>query len=69
MPHPHTHLHPGDFSSSLRDQTFGDGTNTNYLDAAKFVANLVWNGEDISNSPHANLYHGRVPDEAGPQPP
>jgi len=37
----------GGFSSSLRDQTFDDGldgtANTNYLDAVKFVAHLVWN--------------------------
>ena len=32
----------GDFGNTLREKTFTDHEKTNYLDAVKYVANLVW---------------------------
>ena len=41
---------PGDHAKTLKEQTFTDAKKTNYLEAVKYVANLVWNGEIISAS-------------------
>ena len=35
----------GDHAKTLKEQTFTDAKKTNYLEAVKYVANLVWNGE------------------------
>ena len=37
----------GDHAKTLKKQTFTDAKKTNYLEAVKYVANLVWNGEII----------------------
>ena len=40
----------GDYAKTLKQETFTDAKKTNYLEAVKYVANLVWNGEIISAS-------------------
>ena len=40
----------GDHAKTLKEQTFTDAKKTNYLEAVKYVANLVWNGEIIFTS-------------------
>ena len=37
----------GDYAKTLKQETFTDAKKTNYLEAVKYVANLVWNGEII----------------------
>ena len=43
----------GDYAKTLKEETFTDAKKTNYLEAVKYVANLVWNGEIIL----ASLYY------------
>ena len=43
----------GDYAKTLKQETFTDAKKTNYLEAVKYVANLVWNGEIIL----ASLYY------------
>ena len=45
----------GDHAKTLKKQTFTDAKKTNYLEAVKYVANLVWNGEIILASMHYKL--------------
>ena len=40
----------GDYAKTLKQETFTDAKKTNYLEAVKYVANLVWNGEIILTS-------------------
>ena len=40
----------GDYAKTLEQETFTDAKKTNYLEAVKYVANLVWNGEIIFTS-------------------
>ena len=40
----------GDYATTLKQETFTDAKKTNYLEAVKYVANLVWNGEIILTS-------------------
>ena len=40
----------GDHAETLKHETFTDAKKTNYLEAVKYVANLVWNGEIILTS-------------------
>ena len=40
----------GDYANTLEQKTFTDARKTNYLEAVKYVANLVWNGEIILSS-------------------
>ena len=37
----------GDYAKTLKQETFTDAKKTNYLEAVKYVANLVWNGEIV----------------------
>ena len=56
----------------MKKQCFTDAKKTNCLEAIKFVANLVWNGEAIFDSlliAIVNTLLLRVSGEAGPQPP
>jgi hypothetical protein len=48
----------GDFGNTLREKTFTDHEKTNYLDAVKYVANLVWT-EYQTKQAHSN------PDQGG----
>ena len=40
----------GDYAKTLEKETFTDAKKTTYLEAVKYVANLVWNGEIILTS-------------------
>ena len=40
----------GDYAKTLEKETFTDAKKTNYLEAVKYVANLVWNGEILLTS-------------------
>ena len=40
----------GDYAKTLKQETFTDAKKTNYLEAVKYVANLVWNGEIVLTS-------------------
>ena len=56
----------------MKQQCFTDAKKTNCLEAIKFVANLVWNGETnfaFLSISIVNTILLRVPGEAGPQPP
>ena len=47
----------GDYANTLEQMTFTDAKKTNYLEAVKYVANLVWNGEMIIlTSFYCNLF-------------
>ena len=63
----------GDYAKTLKQETFTDAKKTNYLEAVKYVANLVWNGEIILTSVLifnvCIISFPRVPDQAGAQPP
>ena len=45
----------GEHAKTLKQQTFTDAKKTDYLEALKYVANLVWNGEIILTSLHYKL--------------
>ena len=45
----------GEHAETLKQQTFTDAKKTDYLEALKYVANLVWNGEIILTSLHYKL--------------
>ena len=56
----------------MKQQCFTDAKKTNCLEAIKFVANLVWNGETnfaFLSIWTVNTILLRVPGKAGPQPP
>ena len=62
----------GEHAETLKKQCFTDAKKTNCLEAIKFVANLVWNGESnfaFLSISIVNTILLRVPGEAGPQPP
>ena len=62
----------GEHAETLKKQCFTDAKKTNCLEAIKFVANLVWNGETnfaFLSISIINTILLRVPGEAGPQPP
>ena len=62
----------GEHAETLKKQCFTDAKKTNCLEAIKFVANLVWNGEAnfvFHMISIVNTLLLRVPGEAGPQPP
>ena len=62
----------GEHAETLKKQCFTDAKKTNCLEAIKFVANLVWNGEAIFVFHMISIVNTlllRVPGEAGPQPP
>ena len=40
----------GDYAKTLKQETFTDAKKTDYLEALKYVANLVWNGEILLTS-------------------
>ena len=47
----------GDYAKTLEKETFTDAKKTTYLEAVKYVANLVWNGEMIIlTSFYCNLF-------------
>ena len=46
----------GDYAKTLKQETFTDAKKTNYLEAVKYVANLVWNGEVILVSLYYKLW-------------
>ena len=45
----------GDYAKTLEQETFTDAKKTNYLEAVKYVANLVWNSEIITAYMHYKL--------------
>ena len=68
----------GEHADTLNGQCFTDSEKTNCLEAVKFVANLVWNGEDVfafasllivDGQSRLNALFLRVPGKEGPQPP
>ena len=66
------HFPSGEHAETLKKQCFTDAKKTNCLEAIKFVANLVWNGEAnfvFHKISIVNTLLLRVPGEAGPQPP
>ena len=68
----------GEHADTLKGQCFTDSEKTNCLEAVKFVANLVWNGEAVFTFASLLVVEGqsrlntlllRVPGKEGPQPP
>ena len=68
----------GEHADTLKGQCFTDSEKTNCLEAVKFVANLVWNGEAVFAFASLLIVEGqsrlntlllRVPGKEGPQPP
>ena len=50
----------GDYAETLKEETFTDAKKTNYLEAVKYVANLVWNGEIIFASIFIDIFISKI---------